>query len=79
MELFDDEVAEVVTDAHTRYVLQRNPERAKEMAGSRSEKLAVLRKGVEPISTSRSILRLGPRRHRAKPLGLPSNSRSPSG
>jgi transposase len=46
MELFDEDLAEVETDANLRYVLRRNPIRAEEIARSRQEKLAALRKTV---------------------------------
>lgn len=42
MELFDDELAEVLSDEGLRYVLRRNPVRAEEMAGSRQSKLEAI-------------------------------------
>jgi len=46
MSLFDMPLAEVTTDAGQRYVLRRNPARAKEMAASRDSKQAVLSSAV---------------------------------
>ena len=43
LELFDDELAEVFPNEGRRYVLRRNPARAKEMAGSRTSKLEVVK------------------------------------
>src|SRR5437016_12078742 len=43
MELFDQELAEVLTDEGLRYVLRRNPVRAQEVAENRQSKLAQLR------------------------------------
>jgi Transposase DDE domain len=42
MDLFDQEVAEVLADAGLRYVLRRNPVRAQEMRDTRQAKLATL-------------------------------------
>jgi hypothetical protein len=46
MDLFDQEVAEVLTDEGIRYVLRRNPMRAQEMRDSRHAKLATLQAQV---------------------------------
>jgi proteasome lid subunit RPN8/RPN11 len=43
LELFDDELAEVFPHEGLRYVLRRNPVRAKEMGGSRTSKLDVVK------------------------------------
>ena len=43
MELFDQELAEVVSDEGLRYVLRRNPVRAAELRASRQDKLSVVR------------------------------------
>ena len=43
MELFDDELAEVFPNEGMRYVLRRNPVRAKEMVSSRTSKLDVVK------------------------------------
>jgi hypothetical protein len=46
MDLFDQEVAEVLTDEGIRYVLRRNPVRAQEMRDTRHAKLATLQAQV---------------------------------
>jgi hypothetical protein len=46
MDLFDQELAEVLTDAGIRYVLRRNPMRAQEMRDTRHAKLATLQAQV---------------------------------
>jgi hypothetical protein len=46
MDLFDQEVAEVLTDEGIRYVLRRNPMRAQEMRDTRHAKLATLQAHV---------------------------------
>jgi hypothetical protein len=46
MDLFDQEVAEVLTDEGLRYVLRRNPMRAQEMRDTRHAKLATLQAHV---------------------------------
>src|SRR5262252_6001881 len=46
MDLFDQEVAEVLTDEGIRYVLRRNPMRAREMRDTRHAKLATLQAHV---------------------------------
>jgi hypothetical protein len=46
MDLFDQEVAEVLTDEDIRYVLRRNPVRAQEMRDTRHAKLATLQAQV---------------------------------
>ena len=46
MDLFDQEVAEVLTDEGLRYVLRRNPMRAQEMRATRHAKLATLQAQV---------------------------------
>jgi hypothetical protein len=46
MDLFDQEVAEVLADAGLRYVLRRNPVRAQEMRDTRQAKLATLQAQV---------------------------------
>jgi hypothetical protein len=46
MDLFDQEVAEVLTDEGIRYVLRRNPMRAQEMRDTRQAKLATLQAQV---------------------------------
>jgi hypothetical protein len=46
MDLFDQEVAEVLTDEGIRYVLRRNPVRAQEMRDTRHVKLATLQAQV---------------------------------
>jgi len=43
MELFDEKLGEVEADG-VRYILRRNPERAKELARNREEKLTRIRK-----------------------------------
>lgn len=45
--LFDQELAEVVTDEGVRYVLRRNPVRAEEVRATRESKLAAARRTVE--------------------------------
>ena len=47
MNLFDQELAEAVSDDGVRYVLRRNPVRAQEMRKSRQSRLASLTKEVE--------------------------------
>ncbi len=47
LELFDEQVAEVMTDEGLRYVLRRNPTRAAEMAASRQSKYAALERLVK--------------------------------
>jgi hypothetical protein len=47
MSLFDQELAEAVSDDGVRYVLRRNPVRAQEMRKSRQSRLASLTKEVE--------------------------------
>jgi hypothetical protein len=47
MDLFDQELAEVREDGGVRYVLRRNPVRAKEIADSREDKLLSLRKSLD--------------------------------
>ena len=47
MGLFDQELAEVVTDEGLRYVLRRNPLRAEEVQSCREDKLQALRKKVQ--------------------------------
>jgi transposase len=46
LELFEDELAEIETNEGTRYVLRRNPQRAKEIDKSRQDKLENLKKEV---------------------------------
>jgi transposase len=46
MELFDEDLAEVETDANIRFILRRNPMRAEEIAQSRQEKWEALRETV---------------------------------
>jgi hypothetical protein len=46
MDLFDQELAEVLTDEGLRYVLRRNPMRAREMRDTRHAKLATLQAQV---------------------------------
>jgi len=46
MDLFDQEVAEVLADEGIRYVLRRNPVRAQEMRDTRQAKLATLQAHV---------------------------------
>ncbi len=46
MDLFDQELAEVLTDEGIRYVLRRNPVRAQEMWDTRHAKLATLQAQV---------------------------------
>ena len=46
MDLFDQELAEVLADEGLRYVLRRNPVRAQEVAATRQSKLATLRAHV---------------------------------
>ena len=46
MDLFDQELAEVLTDEGIRYVLRRNPVRAQEMRDTRHAKLATLQAHV---------------------------------
>jgi transposase len=46
MELFDNELAEIETDDGVRYILRRNPQRAKEIERSRQEKLENVKKEV---------------------------------
>jgi transposase len=46
LELFDQDLVEVETIVGTRYVLRRNPQRAWELAETRKDKLAVVRKKV---------------------------------
>lgn len=46
MDLFDQAIAEVKTDEGLRYVLRRNPARAKEIQTSREDKLKVLTKEI---------------------------------
>ena len=46
MDLFDQELAEVLTDEGIRYVLRRNPMRAQEMRDTRHAKLATLQAQV---------------------------------
>ena len=46
MDLFDQEVAEVLADEGIRYVLRRNPVRAQEMRDTRQAKLATLQPQV---------------------------------
>ena len=46
MDLFDQELAEVLADEGIRYVLRRNPMRAQEMRGTRHAKLATLQAHV---------------------------------
>jgi hypothetical protein len=46
MDLFDQEVAEVLTEEGIRYVLRRNPRRAQEMRDTRHAKLATLQAQV---------------------------------
>lgn len=46
LELFDNELAEIETDNGIRYVLRRNPQRAKEIENSRRDKLDSLMKEV---------------------------------
>ena len=47
MELFDQDLAEVTTDAGVRYVLRRNPFRADELAAGRSDKRMSVNKLIE--------------------------------
>ena len=47
MELFEEQVAEVITDEGLRYVLRRNPTRADEMADTRQSKYAALEQLVK--------------------------------
>ena len=47
MELFDQDLAEVTTDAGVRYVLRRNPIRADELAAGRSDKMMSVNKLLE--------------------------------
>ena len=47
LELFDEQVAEVMTDEGLRYVLRRNPTRAAEIAASRQSKYAALERLVK--------------------------------
>ncbi len=47
MGLFDEDLAEIQTREGPRYVLRRNPMRAKEMASSRADKMHSLREKVE--------------------------------
>jgi len=47
LELFDQTLAEVLTEPGIRYVIRRNPVRALEIEASRQDKLAGLRKKVE--------------------------------
>mgnify|MGYP001581702110 CR=1 FL=1 len=49
MEMFEEKLCEVESDGE-RYILRRNPERAKELAGQREEKLDHLRKLVNQKS-----------------------------
>jgi hypothetical protein len=46
LELFDQELAEVSTDGGVRYVLRRNPIRAREVAATRQDKVRSVRKEV---------------------------------
>jgi hypothetical protein len=50
-ELFDEDLAEVLTDEGIRYVLRRNPIRADEIAASRRDKLAAVQKLVTDRNT----------------------------
>ncbi len=47
MELFDQDLAEVTTDAGVRYILRRNPFRADELAAGRSDKRMSVNKLIE--------------------------------
>lgn len=49
MDMFEEKLCEVESDGE-RYILRRNPERAKELAGQREEKLGCLRKLVNQKS-----------------------------
>jgi transposase len=51
MELFEETLAEVEGQDGERYVLRRNPARAKELAASRQDKLATLRMAGEAADT----------------------------
>ncbi len=47
MGLFDEQLAEVLTDEGLRYVLRRNPVRAEEVQGARADKLETLRNKIQ--------------------------------
>ncbi len=47
MELFDQSLAEVLTEEGIRYVIRRNPVRARELEASREDKLSALSRRVE--------------------------------
>ena len=47
IDLFDQDLAEVETDGGARYILRRNPARVLEIAASREDKLAALRREID--------------------------------
>ena len=65
MELFDQELAEIVTEEGLRYVLRRNPVRAAEIHTTREEKYRAICKHVEE---QRAYLNAHPRAHVAVAL-----------
>ena len=58
MDLFDQELAEVLTDEGIRYVLRRNPVRAQEVRATRHAKLAKLQAQVAKYNQYRSFWKL---------------------
>jgi len=77
LELFDEELAEVCAAGGERYVLRRNPVRAAEIAASRQDKLASLRKLLDAANErlaahprARVATALGQLRRRAEKLGV---------
>lgn len=47
LNMFDQDLAEVETDSGPRYILRRNPARAEEIAASRADKTAALRREID--------------------------------